>query len=152
MGHNQVKGTLKNKSWTFYWTELSIQNCHFFTERSLVASSWFQVVEIGILLPKLFWPTVRKNCSKDSCIYRGEKNPVVQKNFIPFSIEIEFKKWFQNFFDKYWTENTGYFDVEPKIESIFSDHQFQVWKYFHPKKYAHGKQRFSSHGLILRLT
>ena len=24
-----------------------------------------KVVKIGILLPKLFWPTVRKNCSND---------------------------------------------------------------------------------------
>ena len=25
----------------------------------------FTIVRIGILLPKLFWPTVRKNCSSD---------------------------------------------------------------------------------------
>ena len=25
---------------------------------------WYQIIN-GILLPKLFWPTVRKNCSSD---------------------------------------------------------------------------------------
>ena len=30
-----------------------------------MTSVWGKIIEHGILLPELFWPTVRKNCSSD---------------------------------------------------------------------------------------
>ena len=37
----------------------------FFLTSSLMESHNYQNVSNSILLPKLFWPTVRKNCSSD---------------------------------------------------------------------------------------
>ena len=41
---------------TVYWNDIIIENKHKIAEKEIYN---------GILLPKLFWPTVRKNCSSD---------------------------------------------------------------------------------------
>ena len=42
----------------FYFKEIAPDWCHFFWKQ-------WNFLNNGILLPKLFWPTVRKNCSSD---------------------------------------------------------------------------------------
>ena len=36
----------------------------------------------GILLPKLFWPTVRKNCSGDIQTVKGQNNAMFGKRML----------------------------------------------------------------------
>ena len=47
-------------------TECSGQNSRQAFKGGLVRGISFLSVGIGILLPKLFWPSVRKTCSSDS--------------------------------------------------------------------------------------
>ena len=61
--HFPIKALLSLK--IFVWQWLKIQKILKYQPRAKNIFEWTQMDGSGILLPKFFWPTVRKNCSND---------------------------------------------------------------------------------------